>query len=153
MMIPFEAKLLKAFGGVPFGAGPEAIEKAFGLPEEAEVLEAPDDSKSLVWHYWSRGFSLFFDQESGGRFCCVEADRSVDLKIFGVDIFSLNENDVKKLLNNQGYRDIDEENHDWGEKRVSFDDAMVDFYFEKGMLVSINFGVMSTMDIPVIHSN
>lgn len=152
-MTSFEAQLMGSFAGIPFGASQQEVERIFGKPEEAETLDAIDDTVSLVWHYWSKGFTVFFDQAIGGRFCCVEADSSVDLKIWGKNIFEMNEPELKKLLKEQGYKDIDEENHEWGEKRVSFDDAMVDFYFEKGILVSVNFGVMSTSDIPVIHSN
>jgi len=36
----------------------------------------------------------------------------------------------------------DTEIQDWGEKRLSFDDAGLDCYFENGKLVSINFGVI-----------
>ena len=45
------------------------------------------------------------------------------------------------LLTNKGYKDIDTETHEWGEKRVSFDDAQVDFYFENGELISVNYGI------------
>ena len=31
------------------------------------------------------------------------------------------------------------EQHDWGEKRLSFDEAHIDFYFEKNKLISINY--------------
>lgn len=152
-MQSFDAQLLAGFGGLRFGASEKEVERVFGQPEESEVLEALDESRSLVWHYWSKGFSVFFDQESGGRFCSVEADRSVNLRFWGKNIFETGEKEIKALLKEQGYKDMDEENHEWGEKRLSFDDAMVDFYFEKGILVSVNFGVMSTSDIPVIHSN
>ena len=148
-----EAELLTGFGGLRFGASEADVARVFGPCEESETLEAIDGSVSLVWHYWSKGFTLFFDKAKGGRFSCVEADRSVDLKLCGKNIFETNETELIQLLKEQGYKDMDEENHDWGEKRLSFDDAMVDFYFEKGILVSVNFGVMSTSDIPVIHSN
>ena len=36
----------------------------------------------------------------------------------------------------------DTEKQDWGEKRLSFDEAGLDCYFENGRLSSINFGVI-----------
>ncbi|HTL80873.1 MAG TPA: hypothetical protein VL651_04175 [Bacteroidia bacterium] len=138
----YDAALLKHFGGVPFGATSEDVAKAFGTPDEIENLDSGDGTAAPVWHYWSKGFSLFFDSENGTRLCCVEADNSVILEMLGKKIFHLNENEVKELMHDSGYRELDEENHEWGEKRVTFDDANVDYYFEKGIMVSINFGVM-----------
>lgn len=145
------AHLMKSFGGLAFGATETAAEKIFGKPEETEKLTAIDGSVSRVWHYWSKGFTLFFDQADGGRFCCVEADNHVPLTIWEKNIFSLNEIQLKKLFGEHGYTDVDEEHHEWGEKRISFDSAMVDFYFENGSLVSVNFGVViseSTVILP-----
>jgi hypothetical protein len=144
---------MKHFGGLPFGASEKDAVAIFGEPEEKETLEAIDGSFSAVWHYWSKGFSLFFDQPQGGHFCCVEADSSVSLRLWDTGLFDLNETQLKALFKLKGFRDMDEENHEWGEKRVSFDDAMADFYFEKGELVSINFGVMPAIDSHLIHPN
>jgi len=56
-------------------------------------------------------------------------------------VFQLKEHELIALLKLNGYPLSDSENHEWGEKRISFDDANLDCYYEKGKLVSINFGV------------
>jgi hypothetical protein len=147
-----EAQLMKSFAGLSFGASQSEATRLFGKPEETENLQAIDGSESLVWHYWSRGFTIFFDKPDQGRFCCVEIDRSVKLRLWNEPVFDLDENSLKALFKKRGFKEIDEETHDWGEKRISFDDAMVDFYFEKGLLVSINFGVV-VAEIPAILPN
>lgn len=139
----FDAILMKSFGDLPFGASEQETESVLGIPEEKEKLEAIDGSVSVIWHYWSKGFTVFFDRQENGRFCCAEVDSSVRLNMWGQNLFSLNENEIKSLFKENGFNELDEEQHEWGEKRISFDDAMADFYFENGILVSINFGVMS----------
>ncbi|MBI3509678.1 MAG: hypothetical protein HY064_03370 [Bacteroidetes bacterium] len=141
-MKSYEAELLKHFGGVPFGASTEVIVSAMGSPEETENLDSGDGTLAPVWHYWSRGFSLFFDNEDGTRFCCVEADNSVILKMLDTHVFKLNEDELRRLMKKYGFTQIEEELHEWGEKRLTFDEANVDYYFEKGIMVSINFGAM-----------
>jgi hypothetical protein len=152
-MSTFEAKLLKSFGGLAFGTSEKQAKALFGEPEETDTVIAPDDTSSTIWHYWAKGFTLFFDKDNGNLFCSVEVDRSVNLIIEGENLFENNEKELKLFFKELGFRDIDEENHEWGEKRISFDDAMIDLYFEKGMLVSVNFGVMSAIDTSLIHTN
>jgi hypothetical protein len=139
-LIPLEAKLLQSFGNLSFGSTTKEAEKFFGPCEETEELDGIDGSNSLVWHYWAKGFSLFFDRERGDKFSSVEVDSSVHLILHEIQVFKLNEIELKDLLSKKGYKDLDEEHHEWGEKRVTFDDAMADFYFENGILVSVNFG-------------
>ena len=108
----YQAQFLKHFGGVPFGADSEVVAKAFGTPEETENLDSGDGTSAPVWHYWSKGFSLFFDNEEGTRLCCVEVDNSVLLEMFGHTIFRLNENEVKELMKTSGFKQLEEENHE-----------------------------------------
>lgn len=141
-MIPLEACLLKSFGGLAFGATSAEALRFFGPAEESEELESIDGSKSAVWHYWAKGFSLFFDGPNQDRFCCAEIDSSVPLKMWDISIFSLNEPQLKDLFVQNGFKELDEEHHEWGEKRITFDDAMADFYFENGIMVSVNYSTM-----------
>ncbi len=152
-MNTLDARLLESFAQLPFGASTKEAEQFFGKPEETETLEAIDGSVSLVWHYWSKGFTLFFDQARNNRFCCVEVDSSVPLKLWDLPVFTLNEPQLKDLCVKNGFKDIDEEHHEWGEKRVTFDDAMADFYFENGILVSVNYGVAFPGEGELITSN
>ena len=40
----------------------------------------------------------------------------------------------------KGVTNFETEVHEWGEKRLSFDELNIDFYFEKNSLSSINYG-------------
>jgi hypothetical protein len=40
----------------------------------------------------------------------------------------------------------DTEQQEWGEKRLSFDEAGLDCYFENNKMISINFGVIDDIN-------
>lgn len=146
MLHPFDIRIHQGFGPIRFGASMDDVRTHFGSFDEEEIMETGDDNASaLVWHYWSNGFSFFFDIQDGHRLSCIETDNA-DVQLFGQPIFGLNEKAVCALLKENGYTSHEEELHEWGEKRVSFDDAAIDFYFEKGKLVSVNFGIPPTSD-------
>jgi hypothetical protein len=103
------------------------------------VLDDLEDCSSTVWHYWDHGFSLFFDENNRKLFGCVEIDNENTL-LWGQKIFTLTEKQIIELFKSKNYKLFETEVHDWGEKRLSFDDANIDFYFEKNKLSSINYG-------------
>lgn len=115
------------------------IEKIFGKAEESEELDDMEGCSSTVWHYWDHGFSIFFDENSAGLFGCVEIDNEETL-LWGQKIFTFTEKQIIDLFKTKNYKKFETEVHDWGEKRLSFDDANIDFYFEKNKLSSINYG-------------
>jgi len=123
-----------------FGASMPQAEMYFGKPEAIEHIDEIEEYKSIVWHYWKRGFSLFFDDSFRNTFSCVELDDQQTL-LWSREVFKMDENEIVKLFKTQGYVDVDREEHKWGEKRVSLDDAMVDLYFENEVLISINYCV------------
>jgi len=44
------------------------------------------------------------------------------------------------LFKKKGVTNFETEVQEWGEKRLSFDELNIDFYFEKNILSSINYG-------------
>lgn len=141
-MTSFELLFNEGFGALRFGASPAEAEQVFGPADETDVLDGPDGSTSLVWHYWEHGFSLFFERGTSDRFSCVELDEQLDSHLWGQPLFALKEKALKELFAANGFTEIDEETHTWGEKRISFEDVQIDFYFENGAMSSINFGVI-----------
>ena len=132
---------MKGLGNLKFGAS--AIEALAYYGEPAEKEELFDDllnEKSIVYHYWEKGFSLFFKDDEIKTFTCAEVDDEEAL-LFGKEVFGMNEKQVIDLFFENGYKLSETEQHAWGEKRLSFDDAFADLYFEKGKLISINFCV------------
>lgn len=139
MNVPLEIKPGIGLSDLLFGASVIESETVFGKPEEVDLLDEVEDSHSTVLHYWANGFSLFFDEANHRLFCCVEIDNA-DTILWGQKIFDQKEKQIIELFKAKGITKYESEQHEWGEKRISFDEANIDFYFEKNKLVSINYG-------------
>lgn len=131
--------LLKGLGGLQFGDTMKRALSLFGEADETEELfDELLNEKSTVCHYWDRGFSLFFKDDAEKTFTCAEVDDK-EATLFGQKLFTLTEKQVVELFKENGFSLTETEQHAWGERRVSFDDAFADLYFENGKLMSINF--------------
>lgn len=139
MNITLDIKPCVGLSNLLFGASVAETEASFGKPEDIEIMDDIDSAKSTVWHYWENGFSIFFDDGNKKDFCCVEVDNKKST-MWGIEIFKLTEKEIISLLKEKSFKQLDSEVHEWGEKRISFDDANIDFYFKKNILQSINYG-------------
>ncbi len=135
-----ELNPLKGLNNLSFGASMAESELYFGKPDSIEKIDELEDYKSIVWHYLEHGFSLFFDERNLNTFSCVEVDDDKSL-LWGKPVFKMSEKEIMNMFEDRNFVKIDLEEHEWGERRVSYDDAMVDLYFEKEQLVSFNFCV------------
>ena len=141
-----QINLLKGFCTLNFGVSAVDAELVFGKPEEIQVLDdAILETSCTVYHYWDSGFSLFFDNKNSMKFGSVEVDNE-DTLLFGKKLFSLNEQQLTDLMKEHNYTLTDTERQDWGEKRLSFDEAGLDCYFENGRMSSVNFGVIDELN-------
>ena len=120
-----EARLKEGFGPLDFGCTQDDCLSHFGEPDEKENLEGADGSSSGVWHYWEKGYSLFFDNDYGSKFCCVEIDQSFPIRIYGQTVFGLSEKEVVNIMKGRGFAVTDTEQHEWGERRVKIGRAHV----------------------------
>lgn len=131
--------LLKGLGELKFGESMKRAIAIFGEADETEELfDELLNERSTVCHYWDRGFSLFFKDNADRTFTCAEVDFK-ESTLFGKKLFTLTEKQIVDLFKENGYSLSETEQHAWGEKRVSFDDAFADLYFENGKLASVNF--------------
>ena len=53
---------------------------------------------------------------------------------------SMSERELVKLMVDNNYTEQDVDEEDWGERRVTFPEGNIDFYFDEGELVSIILG-------------
>jgi len=144
MAITPEIHLLKGFCSLKFGQKPSDAEVFFGAPEETQSLNDEIlSTASFVMHYWENGFSLFFDSNKNNVLHIVEVDNP-DTILFGKQVFKLKETELIDLLKTNGFKLSDTERHEWGEKRLSFDEAGLDCYFENGRLTTLSFSASET---------
>lgn len=134
-----ELKVNEGFDGVAFGASMEDVRAAFGDPEETEMYDEDEETDVVIWHYWDKGFSAFFEQEAGFNFSCVEISNT-KATAYGKGLFTLSKAEISDLFTAQGFKELETETHEWGEERLSVIDAQADFYFEDNKLVSVNIG-------------
>ena len=109
-----------------------------GLANEVENIDNATDESTTVLRYTELGLTLFFEGENPTLACIDVANE--DCTLFGKEPFKLDERQLVQLMvkNNYTEQDVDEE--DWGERRVSFPEGNIDFYFDEGELVSIIWG-------------
>jgi len=141
-----EIRPLVGFGDLKFGADQAEVENYLGEPQEIEDLPGEaDESDAEVWNYWDEGHTVFFEKDMDNKCTCIETDNDEAI-LFGKKVFDLNENQIIELMETNGFREIDSEDEEWGERRVSYSDAVMDFYFEDDKLISVSWGVMIDID-------
>jgi hypothetical protein len=144
--LTLEIKPLKGFGELEFGDTPEEAVKYLGPPSEEEIPDEDEDlANTLVYHYDEDGISIYFDDPDEPVLSNFETDNP-DVNLFGNRVFQMKEEDIIKLMKEQGYEDLnteevesDEEDVDY-DKWLSFEDAMIDFLFQKGKLLNVSWG-------------
>lgn len=140
-----EIQLKQGLNGLQFRAGNEEAKAILGEPNEIEALEqeTDDDPETELWYYDDLGLCLFFEADPDFELTSIEINNENAL-LFGAKIFDMNEDQVIDLMKANGFSEMYTEDEEWGEKLLSFDDALIDFYFEEGKLVSANW----SLDIP-----
>jgi len=131
----------EGLGKLYFGLNIDEIASVLGEPSEVEEISDDDDFNTLILNYSELGLSIFFEGRDQASLSCLEVDNR-NCILFGKKVFSLTEQEIVSLMNENGFSDIDMEDEEWGEHRVSFEDGLIDFYFTDGVLTTINWGVL-----------
>lgn len=133
-----EIKIKEGLGDLRFGMTEEQIKAIMSRPDEVEHIENAADEPTTVMHYNDHGITLFLEDEPQVLACIDLANEQCTL--FGKEVFDLDERELVKLMvaNDLTEQDVDQE--DWGERRVSFPQGNIDFYFADGEMTSIIMG-------------
>jgi len=125
---------------IKFGTQIEKVIKLIGNPDETTNLDNDDDNMNIVvCNYWDKGYSLFFEGDDNPVFTCADVDNR-NITLFGKKIFELKKIDIITLMGANGYSNPETEEEVWGETRLSYPNAVLDFYFENGSLNSVSWG-------------
>jgi hypothetical protein len=127
-----------------FGMNRDEVSQIIGKPDETD-MDTEEGFTSEMWIYSGKNITLFFEGEDLPVLVCVEAFNP-DTLLFGEKVFGMTERSIIDMMQKNGYKEVDTEDENWGERRVSFDDAMIDFYFENGKLNTVNWSIITEDD-------
>lgn len=130
---------LKGFGNLKFG---QTIDDTIRLLGEAECVEEfeEDNISSVILNYDEDEFSVFFEGETKSVIAYFETENS-NAVLFGEKIFEMDSEDVIALMTQNGFQEFEEDQEE-NEKRVTFEEALTDFYFDSDdKLIAVSWGV------------
>ncbi len=139
--ITLEIKPKEGFGELNFGDSSEKLVSILGEAEEMEDIEDEDEFNTIILNYWSQGISVFFEGIEKSVISCFETDNP-KATLYGKKVFGLSEKEIINLMKENGFKELETDIEVEGERRVSFEDGMIDFIFEDEELVLINWGVL-----------
>lgn len=131
----------KGMGEIHFGDTSEKVITFLGQPEDVDNIEDVDGFNTVVLFYYEQGITIFFEGREKSVVACIETENP-DSVMFGKTIFNMTEQDIIALMTENGFEVAEIEMETTGERRVSYDDAMIDFFFLEGDLVFVNWGVL-----------
>ncbi len=134
----YEIKIKKGLGDIRFKMPVEEVVTQIGTADEVEYIDNAADESTTVLHYNGMGVTMFFEGENP-TLACIDVSND-ECTLLGCDVFDMSERNIVKLMVANNYTEQDADQEDWGERRITFPEGNIDFYFDKGELVSIIFG-------------
>lgn len=128
----------QGIGEIRFKMPVEEVVGLLGIADEVENIENAADEPTTVLRYNSLGLTLFFEGDNP-ELACIDVCNE-DSMMLDEPVFDLEESALVQLMVKSGYTEEDVDDEDWGERRVSFPEANVDFFYDEGELVSITLG-------------
>lgn len=141
-MKEFKIEPLKGYGEIPFGMTLDEAVKVLGMPvfyEELSDMEETEN-RSIYYEYEDLKTSIYFEGITKSVVACFETDNT-EATLYGEKVFQLDKAAIMELLKQHGHVDFEQENED-GEPRISFEDILVDFFFDGEALSAVSWGVL-----------
>lgn len=137
-----QINLLKGLNEIEFGITKDSFLEKYTQYQNVEIIDEEEELKTEAVILEDINSSIYFEGEETEMILTACETENKDAILFGDKIFNKTENEIIELMKAHNFSDQEEEVEEWGEKRVSFFDAMVDFYFEKGKLISVSWGIL-----------
>jgi hypothetical protein len=139
-MIEYIIDPLQGCGNIKFGQTIQELTALLGEAEEIDHIDTDDDMTTVVLHYWEDALSVFFEGTTKNVISCFETDHP-DAILFGKKVFELTKDEIIQLMEQNGYSELEIEEEE-GETRLTFEDALIDFFYDEEELLAVNWGVM-----------
>ena len=142
MMKDFTIMPLKGYGEIPFGMTLDDAVKKLGMPDFYEELSDMEETgnRSIYYEYDELETNIYFEGVTKSVVACFETE-NMEATLYGEPVFDLTKEEIIDLMKKQGFKELEEETED-GELRVSFEDALVDFFFDEEGLTAVSWGVL-----------
>ncbi len=134
--------LLKGLNNFEFGLTKDSFIEENPDKINFELIEEEEELKTEAINIEELNSYLYFDGDETELLLTACATENKDSILFGQKVFELSKEDIIKLVKAHKFNEIEEDTEEWGEERLSFYDAMVDFFFKNGKLVSISWGIL-----------
>ena len=133
---------LKGYGEIPFGMTLDEAVKTLGMPDFYEELSDMEETgnRSIFYEYDELETNIYFEGVTKSVVACFETENT-EATLYGKPVFDLTKEEIIDLMKKQGFKELEEETED-EELRVSFEDAMVDFFFDEDELTAVSWGVL-----------
>jgi hypothetical protein len=142
MMKDFTIEPLKGYGEIPFGMTLDEAAKILGMPDFYEELSDMEETgnRSIYYEYEELETNIYFEGVTKSVVACFETE-NMEATLYGEPIFDLTKEEIIDLMKKHGFKELEEEKED-EERRVSFEDAMIDFFFDEDGLAAVSWGVL-----------
>ena len=127
----------QGIGDIRFQMPIDDVIAILGETPEVETIDNAVDETTTVLRY-TNGMTFFFEGDNQ-NLTCIDISNP-DITLFGKKIFDLTEKEIVNLMVENKYFEQDVDNEDWGERRVTFNEANIYFYFEDEELQSVIIG-------------
>jgi hypothetical protein len=119
----------------------EAVKK-LGMPDFYEELSDMEETgnRSIFYEYDELETNIYFEGVTKSVVACFETE-NMEATLYGEPVFDLTKEEIIDLMKKQGFKELEEETED-DELRVSFEDAMIDFFFDEDELTAVSWGVL-----------
>lgn len=133
---------LKGFGEIPFGMSLDDAVRKLGSPNFYEELNDMEETgnRSIYYEYDDLKTKIYFEGITKSVVACFETENEEAI-LYGAKVFDLSRAETIELMRENGFGELEEEDED-GEHRVSFEDAMIDFFFDGEVMTAVSWGVL-----------
>ena len=143
MMKNFTIEPLKGYGDIPFGMTLDETVKILNMPDFYEELSDMEETgnRTIYYEYEELKTNIYFEGVTKSVVACFETENQ-EATLYGKAVFALSKEEIVDLMKAQGFNELDEDDEN-GEHRVSFEDALTDFFFdEDNSLKAVSWGVI-----------
>ena len=123
----FDIHIKQGIGELELDMLIEKIIPILGEADEVETIENAIDETTTVLRY-KDSMTLFFEGYNPTLTCIDIIDEGTTL--FGQPVFDMEEKEIVKLMVDNNYFEQDIDIEAWGERRISFNEGNIDFFFE-----------------------